>query len=751
MLAHRVSLAKAVFLLIAGALTSLSLGQVVSSVTVTPTSVVGGFTATGTVKLTKAAPSGGILVPLSSSASYVSLPLTASIVAGAKSGTFTVTTSPVTATKSATIKATIGGVSKSASISVKAASLQSVAMLPPTISSGDSSIGSVSLSGGAPSGGLVVLLKSSSPKAKLPASVTVPAGFASASFVVSTQSILQKSTAVVTAKLGSAAKTVTLTIDPAVIGDLFLSPGAVLGGNVSTATVSLNGMAPQGGFAVSLSTSNTAITNVPKMVVIPAGSNSASVTVTTSSVVGDSSAVIAASGAGGGASASLSILGASITAISTTPSSIVGGGTARGTLTLSTPAPVGGSVVSLTSSSSNARVPNSVTVAAGFLSGTFPITTVAVPANTSTTITAMIGNHSLAISLAITKSVVLADSGWPKFHGNAQNTGQATGSGALGNKKWSVNTAWVIGSSSPALAADGTVYCGSWDSNVYAISSSGIVQWTYPTGNPIFCDPTVGADGTIYISSTDNFLYALNPNGTLKWKFESGGFGNSAPAIAPDGTIYVGSYDNNLYALNPDGSQKWTYNIGNASDSGPAIGADGTIYVGSDDDVLYAISPYGHLNWAFVTGNVITASPAIGPDGTIYITSQDHYLYALDSGGNIKWVYGTGDQIWSSPAVGSDGTVFFGSRDGYLYAVKPNGSLKWKFATGAEIRNASPSLGGDGVIYIGSRDNFLYAVNSDGSLKWKFATGSWIDSSPAIGKDGTVYIGSNDHQIYAIH
>ena len=71
--------------------------------------------------------------------------------------------------------------------------------------------------------------------------------------------------------------------------------------------------------------------------------------------------------------------------------------------------------------------------------------------------------------------------------------------------------------------------------------------------------PAIGADGTIYVGSDDNNLYAINPNGTQKWAFPTGMTIVSSPAIGADGTIYVGSYDNNLYAINQDGTQKWTF------------------------------------------------------------------------------------------------------------------------------------------------------------------------------------------------
>ena len=53
----------------------------------------------------------------------------------------------------------------------------------------------------------------------------------------------------------------------------------------------------------------------------------------------------------------------------------------------------------------------------------------------------------------------------------------------------------------------------------------------------------IGADGTIYVGSWDGKLYAISPYGTLKWSYTTGGSVRSAPALGADGTVYVGSED----------------------------------------------------------------------------------------------------------------------------------------------------------------------------------------------------------------
>ena len=62
--------------------------------------------------------------------------------------------------------------------------------------------------------------------------------------------------------------------------------------------------------------------------------------------------------------------------------------------------------------------------------------------------------------------------------------------------------------------------------------------------------PAIGSDGTVYVGSRDKKLYALSGKSGVKlWEFETGDFVTSSPAIGSDGTVYVGSFDNKLYAI----------------------------------------------------------------------------------------------------------------------------------------------------------------------------------------------------------
>jgi outer membrane protein assembly factor BamB len=335
--------------------------------------------------------------------------------------------------------------------------------------------------------------------------------------------------------------------------------------------------------------------------------------------------------------------------------------------------------------------------------------------------------------------------------------------------------------------------------------------WTYPTGGVVYSSPAIAADGTIYVGSEDGWLHAINPDGSRKWAFTGAGdWIDSSPAIGPDGTIYFGCWDNHVYAIDPaDGTEKWRYATGNLVIASPAIDAAGNIYFGSNDGIFYSLTPGGSLRWMFLAQGEIDASAAISGDGgTVYFGDTLGYFYALSTlSGAQKWRYQILLQhpdtrqlgILAAPAIGYDGTVYVGSQNGRLYAFgnNSNGAPLWTF-TATEAIDNTPVIGADGAIYFASRDGYVYAVNpqsgapvqlweslvgdvfyaspalsADGHLivaayagegftqvvaldrlgepVWQMFVAGFNDSSPAIGADGSVYVGMHDYSLYRIH
>jgi len=362
------------------------------------------------------------------------------------------------------------------------------------------------------------------------------------------------------------------------------------------------------------------------------------------------------------------------------------------------------------------------------------------------------------------------DSPWPMFHRDLRHTGKSPYPGTrIGALKWRFKTDGQV-VSSPAIAADGTVYVGSEDNYFYAINRDGSLKWRYKTGGIIRSSPAIASDGTVYVGSFDGKLYAFNSDGTIKWSYQTGDGIESSPAIGTDGTIYVGSSDAYLYAINANGSLQWRYFIGDAVGSSPAIGEDGTIYVGCWVRDLFALSPSGNLLWIYptYTGGVFS-SPTIAANGTIYIANdgawrdqlsdlpepydEPWYIHRINIDGStaILMEHGQAD-VYSTAAVEADTSFFIGYGQDLL-AYNPNGVLNWGFATEGLV-DSSPIIGIDGIVYVGSDDGNFYAVDPNCACPiWQYQTDGCIKSSAAIDDDEyrTVYIGSQDTYLYAFY
>jgi WD40 repeat protein len=186
----------------------------------------------------------------------------------------------------------------------------------------------------------------------------------------------------------------------ATITSASINPASVPGGTTVTGQVVLAHPAPNIGATVSLTSSNAAAT-VPATVTVPAGKTKATFTIATTPVKSAVTVKVTATIHGTHTTASFSVTPTSLTALTLNPTSVPAGSKSVGEVHLTGPAPAGGVMVSLSSSSSAAVVPATVAVAAGNRSASFTIKTQGVASATSATITAKLNGVTATASLAV--------------------------------------------------------------------------------------------------------------------------------------------------------------------------------------------------------------------------------------------------------------------------------------------------------------------------------------------------------------
>ena len=123
-------------------------------------------------------------------------------------------------------------------------------------------------------------------------------------------------------------------------------------------------------------------------------------------------------------------------------------------------------------------------------------------------------------------------------------------------------------------------------------------MWKFSTDRYVSSTPAISIiDGTIYVGSYDSYLYAISALGILKWKFNTNGPILSSPALSADElTVYIGSNGGGyLYAVNTlTGLMIWRYNVQSSGiESSVTVDANGNIYFGCNDFYVYALTPSG--------------------------------------------------------------------------------------------------------------------------------------------------------------
>lgn len=201
----------------------------------------------------------------------------------------------------------------------------------------------------------------------------------------------------------------SVSVAPA-YGSITATPSTVVGGSPTRITISLvaGSVAPSNGFSFSVSSNNSTVLQVPSTVFMSGGSSSVSFSATTRSVTSTQSVNIRIrNNQLGRRTLSVTVTPAapqpaplSLSALTLASSSVIGGNTVQGTVTLNAAAPAATTVI-LASSSVSASVPASVTVAAGASSANFTISTTTVTTATSAIISGSFNGVTRSATLTI--------------------------------------------------------------------------------------------------------------------------------------------------------------------------------------------------------------------------------------------------------------------------------------------------------------------------------------------------------------
>jgi hypothetical protein len=592
-----------------------------SSLMVSPSNVTGGTSTIGTVTLTAAAPSGGVVVAMSDNSATVATPSTVTVPAGATSATFTATTTPVAITTVVTLTATVGSNSRTAGVTVTPAG------------GGGGTPAFRSPAGNAPdSGGDANGFESSATNAygdDTSVAIDTNSGSGTSTSCTSTgkdrhrfydygiaipsESVIAGIEVRVDARVDSTSGApkvcVQLSWDGGTTWTAAKATGAI---GTSLGTFTLGGATDTWGRTWS-----------------PANLSNASFRVRVINVASSTSRDFFLEWVAVRAHSTASVPVA-VSALSLSPASVTSGMPSTGTVTLAAAAPPGGAVVSLASSNANAAsVPASVTVPAGATSVTFTATTMPVTNTTLVTLTATSGTTRTADLTVTTNARPVAVAGPDQTLTDTDGDGLA------------VVTFDGTGSSDP----DGTIVSHVWRKSGTLFNNAAAFSIVQPIGTH-----------TIELTVTDNHGATSTDTVVITILHPAPPPGNLPPVsnAGPDQTVTDTDGDgiasvmlNGAASFDPDGAISGYGWYENGVQIASAFGVGVPLTVGVHTITLYVSDQHGASDTDTV---VITVNAAVAPPAAATLT--------------VTATGRSGERVTSSPAgisvsVGSTGSTSF--------------------------------------------------------------------------------------------
>ena len=306
---------------------------------------------------------------------------------------------------------------------------------------------------------------------------------------------------------------------------------------------------------------------------------------------------------------------------------------------------------------------------------------------------------------------------------------------------------WQYNSPSPILfeptqAADGTVYFGTVDGKLRALTSAGVASWTINPG-AVLVTPIALQSQTLYFGTADESLRAYSLAGNLKWKVKVDQNISTPLAVSGNGLIFFAIQTGDVYGVNGNsGNILWKYHAGSQVGP-PSIGHDGTVYLAADNFVLALNPASGAVQWRKNFFNFSNAPIVLDQYDDLFY-NRGGILDVYDFAGNFLWEGrdDTGTLLLfekTAPVVYGDILIIEAQGGGEIYGLDVStGATVWDFATA----NASNPINWSPLA------THSMAVDASGTVTYCDGTGvvAWFDAAtgyfygymPSIGNGGDV-------------
>ena len=224
---------------------------------------------------------------------------------------------------------------------------------------------------------------------------------------------------------------------------------------------------------------------------------------------------------------------------------------------------------------------------------------------------------------------------------------------ADGSLAWRVDNLGEVWGS--PTVSDGTVYVGSQDGHLYAISlDSGTPRWpSFKAGGATVAQPWV-ADGKVFFGALDGKVYALDArSGTPAWRepFDGGNW-FWAGVIGDGETLYAVTVKGRVAALDAaTGAKRWETNLNAMVVSTPVLvqkqGGMRLMVATKEGEIAVLRTEAGQEDGGRIPisdaeNRQVKLKAALGVSGsTVYINTMDHWTTQavdLNTGGSAAWI-----------------------------------------------------------------------------------------------------------------
>lgn len=206
---------------------------------------------------------------------------------------------------------------------------------------------------------------------------------------------------------------------------------------------------------------------------------------------------------------------------------------------------------------------------------------------------------------------------------------------ASGELNWDFNGASNRYIGSP-LELSGIIFAPNSDHRLYTLDSSGDLQWTYGTEQPLWSQPA--SDGSlVFLASMDHHIHAVDAqSGELIWESDLGGTLVGSPVLGED-ALYIGTLNKQVIALDPvNGSELWVFDTSGWVWGSPVLIED-QLLAADLEGTLYSLDPTtGSEIWSLDLEAAITGTPLVIGEQICVVTEDDEVI-AVSLDGQVQW------------------------------------------------------------------------------------------------------------------